>query len=162
MHDNKDCVENRSQRNKLEKLARWRIDPSLIEFPREAREFCGGFAKVSQGLFTSPSRAKGGASEPKEITDELPSSKAGELQSENDTQEPGVNYRTKDEEADSQTADGDDDNTEGEGTKDNNKEQTPHDQTSIPKAISIPYPNVIPKGLKATNKERMKERIFGY
>ncbi|KIO19629.1 hypothetical protein M407DRAFT_146345 [Tulasnella calospora MUT 4182] len=44
-------------RNKLEKLARWRIDPSLIAFSGDAREFRGGFATVSQAFLAPRSSA---------------------------------------------------------------------------------------------------------
>ncbi|KAG9025319.1 hypothetical protein FS837_004966, partial [Tulasnella sp. UAMH 9824] len=121
-------------RNKLQKLARWRIDPSLIEFPQDAREFSGGFAKVSQGLLTSPSRAEEDVNESEDTTDEPLSSKAGGPQSDIDSQVPGENYRSDHEETDGQTADGGNDHTEGEGTKDNDKELKPYGQTLIQEA----------------------------
>ncbi|KAG8962812.1 hypothetical protein FRC05_005097, partial [Tulasnella sp. 425] len=50
-------------RAKLENLAQWRLDPSLIEFPGDAQEFRGGFATVSQAhLAPTPN---GQTSEPK-------------------------------------------------------------------------------------------------
>ncbi|KIO18365.1 hypothetical protein M407DRAFT_31967 [Tulasnella calospora MUT 4182] len=45
--------ENTTRR--LEKLARWRIDPSLIKFPKDAPTFKGGYAVVSRGLLVSSS-----------------------------------------------------------------------------------------------------------
>ncbi|KAG8932154.1 hypothetical protein FRC01_000202 [Tulasnella sp. 417] len=45
--------------SKLEKLARWRVDPSLIEFPTGTREFHGGFATVSQAFLASASESSG-------------------------------------------------------------------------------------------------------
>ncbi|KAG8910128.1 hypothetical protein FRC00_008807, partial [Tulasnella sp. 408] len=44
-------------RDKLMKLAKWRIDPSLIEFQGDTPEFEGGHATVSRALFTSASAA---------------------------------------------------------------------------------------------------------
>ncbi|KIO29009.1 hypothetical protein M407DRAFT_21908 [Tulasnella calospora MUT 4182] len=41
---------------RLKKLARWRIDPSLIEFPNGAPKFEGGYATVSRALLTFPMR----------------------------------------------------------------------------------------------------------
>ncbi|KAG8964470.1 hypothetical protein FRC00_002250 [Tulasnella sp. 408] len=40
---------------KVEKLAKWRIDPSLIEFPKDATELQGGHATVSRALLKVPS-----------------------------------------------------------------------------------------------------------
>ncbi|KAG8929368.1 hypothetical protein FRC01_004444 [Tulasnella sp. 417] len=40
--------------NKMEKLAKWRIDPSLIEFPKDAEELHGGHATVSRAVLNPP------------------------------------------------------------------------------------------------------------
>ncbi|KAG8966830.1 hypothetical protein FRC05_002393 [Tulasnella sp. 425] len=45
-------------RAKLERLAQWRIDPSLIEFPGGASEFRGGHATVSRAFLASTSDFK--------------------------------------------------------------------------------------------------------
>lgn len=115
-----------SQRNKLEKLAQWRIDPSLIKFPPESREFSGGFAKVTQGLLASPSRAERGTNK---STDEPLGSDAGK--SDKDLQEPGDNHKSKDDKADGHTADGGNDHTNGEERKNNDEEQESIPQISI-------------------------------
>ncbi|KIO33117.1 hypothetical protein M407DRAFT_17982 [Tulasnella calospora MUT 4182] len=45
-------------REKIEKLAKWRIDPSLIEFPGDAFELHGGHATVSRALLNvQPNRS---------------------------------------------------------------------------------------------------------
>ena len=54
------------QREKLEKLKRWRIQHSLIEFSGDAREFRGGYATVSQAVLLIPSDVKAEKSEPAE------------------------------------------------------------------------------------------------
>lgn len=44
---------------KLNKLAEWRIDPSLIEFPKNATELQGGHATVERALLKIPSNKSG-------------------------------------------------------------------------------------------------------
>ncbi|KAG9025793.1 hypothetical protein FS837_004816, partial [Tulasnella sp. UAMH 9824] len=108
---------------RLEKLAQWRIDPSLIEFPPDALEFRGGFATVSRGLLSSSSGATGGVNESEHATDEAPSLDNGDPQSSNDTQEPGPKARGKDEEAEGHGADGGNDKTKGGGLQEQNSEE---------------------------------------
>ncbi|KIO33113.1 hypothetical protein M407DRAFT_17978 [Tulasnella calospora MUT 4182] len=48
---------------KMEQLAKWRIDPSLIEFPEDAGELQGGHATVSRA-FLNPSNTSGKTDEP--------------------------------------------------------------------------------------------------
>ncbi|KAG8921275.1 hypothetical protein FRC01_000325 [Tulasnella sp. 417] len=103
-------------RKKLDRLAQWRIDPSLIEFPPDAREFRGGFATVLQGLLASPSLTEDDANER--------GSKAPIPQSHNDTEE----HREEAEEG--PTAGGEDDHTQGE-RRTAGKMQRPRDQASI-------------------------------
>ncbi|KAG9027660.1 hypothetical protein FS837_004195 [Tulasnella sp. UAMH 9824] len=83
------------------------------------------------GLLSSPPHAEGNANDSEVITDELPTSKAGGPQSDNDTQEPGETHRSDDEETDGHKTGGDNDHTEGEGTKDNDKQREPPGQTEI-------------------------------
>ncbi|KAG9050006.1 hypothetical protein FS837_008186 [Tulasnella sp. UAMH 9824] len=118
-------------RNKLEKLAQWRIDPSLIEFPQNAPEFFGGFAKVSQGLLASSPRAEEGVNKSEQTADEHLSPDDAKSRFEKDHQEPGDNQRDKGDEADGLTADADIAETSGEGRSDNDEEQVPHGQGSI-------------------------------
>ncbi|KAG9027661.1 hypothetical protein FS837_004196 [Tulasnella sp. UAMH 9824] len=161
MQGNKDHSEDRSQmrgpgkesspsgfphsyklRNKLEKLVQWRIHPSLIEFPQDTREFCGGFAKVSQGVLTAPSRAAGVAIESEQGNGEEQSSEAARPQSNNITQETSEQDQHKHEEADGRTAGGDKDEANGEARKEDDGEQNPHEQTSIPE---IDYGSACPE-----------------
>ncbi|KAG9050007.1 hypothetical protein FS837_008187 [Tulasnella sp. UAMH 9824] len=88
-------------RNKLEKLAQWRINPSLIKFPQDAREFHGGFATVSQGLLTPSLRSGGTANKSEQITDEHSGSKDRNLLSV--IQKRGEGDQGGDEEADGRT-----------------------------------------------------------
>ncbi|KIO25821.1 hypothetical protein M407DRAFT_24875 [Tulasnella calospora MUT 4182] len=74
-------------RNKLEKLAQWRIDPSLIDFSENAREFRGGYATVSEAFLASSSSAEGAENGAEQTTDRHPDSDARNLQSQSDTQE---------------------------------------------------------------------------
>ncbi|KIO27382.1 hypothetical protein M407DRAFT_23433 [Tulasnella calospora MUT 4182] len=121
-------------RHKLEKLARWQIDPSLIEFPKDAREFRGGYAIVSQAVLASPSNVEGVTHESERVTDESPGSDDRNPYSHSDTQEPKDDQQGKDEGAESGTADSDNDHSKEEGRKgDNNpEEQGSHRQASIP------------------------------
>ncbi|KAG8916605.1 hypothetical protein FRC01_002969 [Tulasnella sp. 417] len=121
------------QRSKLQKLAEWRIDPSLIKFPEDAREFRGGFATVSQGLLASPSSAKRGANKSKHVADQYSSSETSNPQPCSVAQNPEGDHQGKEEGADSRTADGDDGHAKGEGIKDNDEEQKANNQTLIPK-----------------------------
>ncbi|KAG8916717.1 hypothetical protein FRC01_002901 [Tulasnella sp. 417] len=122
-----------SQRNKLENLAKWRIDPSSIQFPGDALEFRGGFATVSQGLLTSPSSAEGGANKSEHVADQHSSSETSNAQPCDGAQNPGGDHQGKEEGADGRTANGDDGNAKEEGIKDNGEEQKANDQTLIPK-----------------------------
>ncbi|KIO18076.1 hypothetical protein M407DRAFT_32246 [Tulasnella calospora MUT 4182] len=103
-------------RYKLEKLARWRIDPSLIEFPEDAREFHV-------------------ANESKHVTDKSSASDGRNTHSPSDIQEPEDDQQGKDEGAESGTANGDNDhNREGGRKGDNNcEEKESHRQASLPK-----------------------------
>lgn len=49
-----------SQRDKLEKLVKWRIDQSSIEFPKGATQSRGGNATVSRAFLVSPSCVQSG------------------------------------------------------------------------------------------------------
>ncbi|KAG9050005.1 hypothetical protein FS837_008185 [Tulasnella sp. UAMH 9824] len=119
-------------RNKLEKLAQWRVDPSLIEFPPDSREFTGGFATVSQGLWASnPSPAEDRTNKSEHTTNEHLSSEAGRLHSDKDPQESEEDHQGKDEEADGRAIDCNNDQTNGEERKDNDQERKPQDQSSI-------------------------------
>ncbi|KAG9050008.1 hypothetical protein FS837_008188 [Tulasnella sp. UAMH 9824] len=123
-------------RKRLEKLAQWRIDPSLIEFPADVREFRGGFATVSQGRLVSSSRADGGAIQSKHFTGEHPSSVDKEgLQSDKATQEAGTESEGKNEEAAARKVDSGNDHPREEGPReaDNDKEHESPRQTSITK-----------------------------
>lgn len=123
-----------SQRTKLEKLAHWRIDPSLIELTGDAPEFRGGFATVSKGLLASPSPAKGVTNGSKQITDEHPGSDAGNSKSERDTRQPGDDHQGKDEGADGHAAGDENDigHTGWQGRKESGEEQKPTHQSPIP------------------------------
>ncbi|KAG8916604.1 hypothetical protein FRC01_002968, partial [Tulasnella sp. 417] len=118
-------------RSKLKNLADWRIDPSLIEFPGDAREFRGGFATVSQTLLAPASPAKGDESESEHTTNQPPSSESGNPEPARDTQEPRDDHKGKDERVDVRTADGDNDGTEGEERKDNEEKQGLDNQNLI-------------------------------
>ncbi|KIO20485.1 hypothetical protein M407DRAFT_29893 [Tulasnella calospora MUT 4182] len=101
-------------RNKLEKLAHWRIDPSSIEFTANAREFRGGFATVSQGLLASPSRAGRGAKMSGHVRDEHPSPDAGDPKADSEAQEPRDDDQGKGQGADGCGGEGDDNHPKGE------------------------------------------------
>ncbi|KAG9042552.1 hypothetical protein FS837_010731 [Tulasnella sp. UAMH 9824] len=45
--------------HRLEKLARWRIDPASVKFPQGALKFQGGYAEVSRALLGSSTDATG-------------------------------------------------------------------------------------------------------
>ncbi|KAG9041362.1 hypothetical protein FS837_012366 [Tulasnella sp. UAMH 9824] len=92
-------------RKRLEKLAQWRINPSLIEFPVDAREFRGGFATVSQGFLASSSRTEGGANESKHLTDEPPSLADVDSQPDEGLQQPQPRTEGKNEDVRSRKAD---------------------------------------------------------
>ncbi|KAG8932155.1 hypothetical protein FRC01_000203 [Tulasnella sp. 417] len=84
--------------SKLKRLARWRIDPSLIEFPADLREFRGGFATVLQAFLTSDSTAEGPGSGFEHTTDEHGNSSERNPQSQSDTQEYEDDQQRRDEE----------------------------------------------------------------
>lgn len=48
--------------DKLEKLAKWRLSPSSIEFPKDSRESIGGYATVSRAVLTYIHGSANGAS----------------------------------------------------------------------------------------------------
>ncbi|KAG8910401.1 hypothetical protein FRC01_006350, partial [Tulasnella sp. 417] len=110
-------------RNKLDKLAQWRIDPSLIEFPPDAREFRGGFATVLQGLLAFPPGAEDDANER--------GSKSPNPQPHSDTQETGDEVRAKDKAEDGPTARGENDHAQGEGRTADGTLQRPYDEASL-------------------------------
>lgn len=91
-------------------MARWRIDPSLIEFLPDAQELRGGFATVSPGLLASPPDVEGAANESGQIMDDHLSSGAGILRSNSNTQDPQNDHdEGEDKGADDRTAEGDND-----------------------------------------------------
>ncbi|KIO22414.1 hypothetical protein M407DRAFT_28062, partial [Tulasnella calospora MUT 4182] len=119
-------------RNKLEKVARWRIDPSLIDFSRDAREFRGGFATVSQAFFALRPSTEGVANEFKHALERL-DSKARSLQALSDTQESRDREQGGDDGQGSHTVNDGNDQTEEGGKKPNNdEEQKAHLQPSTP------------------------------
>ncbi|KAG9041364.1 hypothetical protein FS837_012368 [Tulasnella sp. UAMH 9824] len=111
------------QRKRLEKLAPWRIDPSLIEFPADAREFRGGFATVSQGLLAPSSRGGEDANESKHLTNEHHSLDDVNSQPNKDLQQLEPQTEEKNEDVDSRKAFGEKDRPEEEGTKEPNDEE---------------------------------------
>ncbi|KAG9050004.1 hypothetical protein FS837_008184 [Tulasnella sp. UAMH 9824] len=129
-------------RNKLEKLAQWRIDPSLIEIPGDAREFHGGFATVSQAFLASPPKDDRGTNESERTTDERPDADAGDAQPHNDIQERGYNQQASGEEADSRRMGDNNDDTQEKASKTSNsdEEHQPHHQTSPSKVVGDPSP----------------------
>ncbi|KAG9038128.1 hypothetical protein FS837_001297, partial [Tulasnella sp. UAMH 9824] len=48
---------------KMQKLAKWRIDPSLIDFPKDTPELHGGHATVSRATLRSSFSKSGDSSE---------------------------------------------------------------------------------------------------
>ncbi|KIO20490.1 hypothetical protein M407DRAFT_29897 [Tulasnella calospora MUT 4182] len=116
-------------RNKLEKLAQWRIDPSLIDFPENSREFRGGYATVSEAFLASPSSAQGAGNESEHTTDRHPDSDAHNLQSQSKTQEPEDDQRGENERSGSHITDGEDDQAKDE--------QNSGRQTSKPKIVTV-------------------------
>lgn len=54
---------------KMETLAKWRIDPSLIEFPKDAVESHGGHATVSRARLKTTSNESGNTNEDGAQTD---------------------------------------------------------------------------------------------
>ncbi|KAG8925664.1 hypothetical protein FRC01_009850 [Tulasnella sp. 417] len=128
-------LQNAKLRTKLEKLARWRIDPSRIEIPTNAREFRGGYATVSQAFLAYASNDSGGAKESEHPTDERPDSNARNLQSHNDKQEYENEQKFKGEQVASRGADGSDDDTQAEADKKRNGNEgpQPHHQSPPPK-----------------------------
>ncbi|KAG9029249.1 hypothetical protein FS837_003603, partial [Tulasnella sp. UAMH 9824] len=65
---------NAKLRNKLQNLARWRIDPSLIEFTESNLEIRGGNAIVSQAFLVLPPEPRGGVKESKQFINDGPGS----------------------------------------------------------------------------------------
>ncbi|KAG8925665.1 hypothetical protein FRC01_009851 [Tulasnella sp. 417] len=133
-------VQSAKLRTKLQKLVRWRIDPSWIEIPTNAREFRGGYATVSQAFLTYPQKSLGGVNESEQPTDERPDSDTRDLQSYNNKQEHEEEQQVKGEKADSPGADGNHDDTqEGAGKKPNGDEEPhAHRQPSPPKVGDTP------------------------
>ncbi|KAG8894487.1 hypothetical protein FRC01_012929, partial [Tulasnella sp. 417] len=123
MEQNKDDVRDRPPGNKLDKLAQWRIDPSLIEFPPDAREFRGGFATVLQGLLASPPFAEDDANER--------GSKSPKHRPDSDSPEFGNEVQAKDKEEDGPTAGGESDHTHGEGRTAERKVQRSYHHASL-------------------------------
>ncbi|KAG8921277.1 hypothetical protein FRC01_000327, partial [Tulasnella sp. 417] len=130
-------------RTKLEKLARWRIDPSLIDFPENSREFRGRYATVSQAFLTSPSKdSEGGANESEDTTDESLGSNAGNLPSHDDNQEHQDAQKVKGRgmggrETDDNAADVIQQLQEADKTPSNAEEQRPHRQTPLLKVGNV-------------------------
>ncbi|KAG8919101.1 hypothetical protein FRC01_001478 [Tulasnella sp. 417] len=126
-------------RNKLKKLEVWRIDPSLIEFPDDTREFRGGFATVSRAfLAPSPSvNELGNESAP--TADEHRDPDAGNPQPRSDTQERKDDQQGKDKESDRRTTDeGEDHGEDDTGKKFDTHEKRVNRPTSTPKADDGP------------------------
>ncbi|KIO17474.1 hypothetical protein M407DRAFT_32861 [Tulasnella calospora MUT 4182] len=117
-------------RTKLEKLAQWRIDPSLIDFPENAREFRGGYATVSEALLASSSGAEGAGNGPEHTTDGHPDSDTRNLQS----QEPEDDQRGQNERSGSHITDGENDQAKDE--------QNSGRQTSKPKIVAVKKVNI--------------------
>ncbi|KIO20488.1 hypothetical protein M407DRAFT_29895 [Tulasnella calospora MUT 4182] len=116
-------------RTKLEKLAEWRINPSLIDFPENAREFRGGYATVSEAFLASPSSAEGAGNESEHTTDGHPDPDAHNLQSESKPQEPEDDQRGENERSSSDMTDGENDREKDE--------QNSGRQTSKPKIVAV-------------------------
>ncbi|KAG8918980.1 hypothetical protein FRC01_001549 [Tulasnella sp. 417] len=108
-------------RKKLDKLAQWRIDPAIIEFSQDAREFRGGFATVLQALLASPYRGVDHAKER--------SSKAPNFQLDDDTQESGDGDQGKEGGEDALATDGGNDHIQAERRA---VDETTDDQVSMP------------------------------
>ncbi|KIO19638.1 hypothetical protein M407DRAFT_30709 [Tulasnella calospora MUT 4182] len=123
-------------RNKLEKLARWRIDPSLIAFSGDAREFRGGFATVSQAFLAPRSSAEGVANKSKHSTERLDLN-ARNLQALSDTQRPRDDEKGGDDGQDRHPVKDGNDRTEEEGEKklNDDEEQRSPPQNSNPKIV---------------------------
>ncbi|KAG8909710.1 hypothetical protein FRC01_006775 [Tulasnella sp. 417] len=132
-------LHNSKLRNKLNKLARWRIDPSLIEFPEDAREFRGGFATVSRAFLAPSPRAHEVGIESAPTEDEHPDPAAGNLQPRSDTQERKDDQQGKDEESDrGTTGDGEDHGEADKGKESGTHEKRVNSPTSTPKADDGP------------------------
>lgn len=52
-----------SQMNRVNKLVKWRIDPSLVKFPEDTRDVHGGYAAVSRAVLTTASSVKSSSDE---------------------------------------------------------------------------------------------------
>ncbi|KAG8932152.1 hypothetical protein FRC01_000200, partial [Tulasnella sp. 417] len=124
--ENKQEITPPSQQNKLEKLARWRIDPSLIEFPTGTREFRGGFATVSQAFLASASSSARVGKGFEETTPEHANSNPPNLESQSDSEEGKDGQRGGAEEDVSCAADGEKD----AAVEDRRKASDPHDEQS--------------------------------
>ncbi|KAG9040800.1 hypothetical protein FS837_000170 [Tulasnella sp. UAMH 9824] len=90
---------------KLEKLARWRIDPSLIRFPGNGPEFRGGNATVSRALLSLPSDVQRNGDKSENTTGERPISDDDDrnLEPHNDIREPRDKEKDADTSQDIQT-----------------------------------------------------------
>ncbi|KAG9048901.1 hypothetical protein FS837_011715 [Tulasnella sp. UAMH 9824] len=110
-------LHNSKLRNKLEKLAQWRIDPLFIEFSRDVREFRGGYATVSQA-FLVPLSGRAVANESEHPMNEDPDSNVRSVQSPSVTKEAKDGQQGRDEGVTSWTADGGRDHTKGDGRED--------------------------------------------
>ncbi|KAG8925556.1 hypothetical protein FRC01_009993 [Tulasnella sp. 417] len=125
-------MHNSKLRNKLEKLARRRIDPSLIEFTEDAREFRGGFATVLRGFLAPSPSAEEVGNESVDPADEHPDPDSHNPQSQSDTQERKDDEETE-EESNSRTTDDDKDHDEEDRRKvSDTHEDQPHLPTSTP------------------------------
>ncbi|KIO22979.1 hypothetical protein M407DRAFT_27548 [Tulasnella calospora MUT 4182] len=122
-------------RTKLEKLARWRIDPSLIAFSGDAREFRGGFATVSQAFLAPRSSTEGVANKSKHSTERLDLN-ARNLRALRDTQRPRDDEKGGDDGQDRHPVKDGNDRTEEEGEKKlNDDEEQRSPQNSNPKIV---------------------------
>ncbi|KAG8932153.1 hypothetical protein FRC01_000201 [Tulasnella sp. 417] len=131
---------NSKLRNKLAKLARWRRDPSLIEFHEDTPEFRGGFATVSRAFLTLFPNDNEVGDESEHTADERPDPDAGnpssgdlDALSQRETGEHGDNHTDKDEGTDSRLVDGDNEKTNQKGREESNdhREQGTLPQYSI-------------------------------
>ncbi|KIO20487.1 hypothetical protein M407DRAFT_29894, partial [Tulasnella calospora MUT 4182] len=107
-------------------LAQWRIDPSLIDFPENSREFRGGYATVSEALLASSSTVEGAGDESEHTTDKHPDSDA---QSQGNTQEPHHDQPGENERSGSHITGGENDQAKDE--------QNSGRQASKPKIVAV-------------------------
>ncbi|KAG8945711.1 hypothetical protein FRC04_000570 [Tulasnella sp. 424] len=120
---------NNKLKEKLDKLAPWRIDPSLIAFPEDSCEFHGGNAAVAQAFLASLSDDEDSIDDSQRSSEERPVLDGLILEFDDATIGSGHDEQDKEGHQESEPDEGEhDNNNDGEKVQVNDGQPEPEDE----------------------------------